>query len=151
MQAPIASMLNTFASSGYGQPTQFNTTWYMDSGTTHHFTPESVNLTEATTYTGDEQAIVGNGKHIATSNKHITICFAINKVCQFMHAPTSLHLQVVKCILRYLKSSITHGYSFHCSLDLSLLCYTDVDWASNPDDQKSTSCYHCFLGPNLIS
>jgi len=31
------------------------------------------------------------------------ICFAVNKVCQFLHAPTMVHMSVVKRILRYLK------------------------------------------------
>jgi len=37
------------------------------------------------------------------------ISFAVNKVSQFMHRPTSLHLQAVKRILRYLKSTISYG------------------------------------------
>jgi hypothetical protein len=37
------------------------------------------------------------------------ISFAINKISQFMHRPISLHLQTVKRILRYLKSTISYG------------------------------------------
>jgi hypothetical protein len=40
---------------------------------------------------------------------HPDISFAINKVSQFMHQPTSLHLQVVKRIIQYLKSTISYG------------------------------------------
>jgi len=29
-------------------------------------------------------------------------CFAVNRVCQFMHAPTDSRWGAVKCILRYL-------------------------------------------------
>jgi hypothetical protein len=32
------------------------------------------------------------------------ICFAVNRVCQFMHAPTDSHWAPVKRILRYLKA-----------------------------------------------
>lgn len=57
------------------------------------------------------------------------ISFSVNKVCQFLHAPTTLHWAAVKCILRYLKhtaklgikitrSSSLHIYKwvFRCSL-----------------------------------
>jgi hypothetical protein len=33
------------------------------------------------------------------------ICYAVNKVCLFMHAPTESHWVVVKRILRYLKGT----------------------------------------------
>ncbi|WKA01746.1 hypothetical protein VitviT2T_020012 [Vitis vinifera] len=53
---PIAAMLTTSTS-----PTMpFNncdTPWYMDSGATHHFTPEFGNLTDPCVLTGDEQAM----------------------------------------------------------------------------------------------
>jgi hypothetical protein len=31
------------------------------------------------------------------------------------------------------------------------ITYSDVDWAGNCDDRKSTSAYICFLGSNPIS
>jgi len=37
------------------------------------------------------------------------ICFAVNKVCQFLHAPTMVHMSVVKRILWYLKGSWNTG------------------------------------------
>ena len=82
---------------------------------------------------------------------HLDICFALSKVFQFMHKPTIAHWQLVKRILCYLKSSMSHYICLYSSLDLSLTCYMDADWTSNPDDRKSTSGYCYFLGPNLIS
>ena len=29
------------------------------------------------------------------------ICFVVNRVCQFMHAPTNSHWATIECILRY--------------------------------------------------
>lgn len=75
------------------------------------------------------------------------INFAVNKVCQFMHSPTSSDWQAVKRILRYL----TYGISFQSSLDMSLTCYTDADWAGCPDDRCGTGGFCIFLGPNLVS
>ncbi|KAL6322734.1 hypothetical protein AAG906_015420 [Vitis piasezkii] len=49
------------------------------------------------------------------------IAYLVNKLCQFMHAPTSTHLQVVKRVLRYLKGSLFYGLSFQPSSSLILL------------------------------
>ena len=102
-------------------------------------------LSDPTSY----QSIVGALQYCTITRPDIS--FALNKVCQFMHAPTTQHWLAVKRILRYLKGTITHGITFHASSDLPLTCYSDADWASSPDDQKSTSGYYVFLGPNLIS
>jgi hypothetical protein len=37
------------------------------------------------------------------------ICFAVNKVCQFLHAPTTVHWSAVKRILRHIQGSLTIG------------------------------------------
>jgi hypothetical protein len=81
----------------------------------------------------------------------LDISFAVNKVSQFMHRPTSLHLQAVKRILCYLKFTITYGLLLRRSPFHSLQAYSDVDWAGYPDDRKSTGGFCVFLGPNLIS
>jgi hypothetical protein len=79
------------------------------------------------------------------------ISFAVNKVSQFMHRPTSLHLQAVKRILRYLKFTISYGLFLRRSTSRTLHAYSDADWAGCLDDRKSTGGFCVFLGPNLIS
>src|ERR1044072_5154445 len=82
------------------------------------------------------------------------ISYCVNKVCQFMAQPQEEHWKAVKRILIYLKGTITHGLHikpFSLTQPLSLVAYCDVDWASDPDDRKSTLGSCIFLGGNLIS
>jgi hypothetical protein len=69
-----------------------------------------------------------------------------------MHDPREPHLTTLKCLLRYLHGTIDYGLLLHrwCS-STKVVVYTDVDWASYPDTQRSTSGYAVFLGDNLVS
>lgn len=79
------------------------------------------------------------------------ICYLVNKLCQFLHAPTTSHMQAVKRLLRYLKGTLHLGILFTPSPNIPITCYTDADWASCPDDRRSSSGFCTFLGPNLVS
>ncbi|XP_026431912.1 uncharacterized protein LOC113329161 [Papaver somniferum] len=70
-----------------------------------------------------------------------------------MHALTEFHWGLVKCILRYLKSTSTFGILLRPSpyLQLSFSAYTDCDWAGSLDDRRSTSGYCVYLGGDIIS
>ena len=68
-----------------------------------------------------------------------------------MHRPIDLHWIAVKRILRYLKHSLDYGLLFRCNPSPQLGAFSDVDWASCPDDRRFTSGFCIFLGPNLIS
>lgn len=70
-----------------------------------------------------------------------------------MQIPSLTHWQAVKRILRYLNGSLEFGLSLqpaqHTSLSLEGFC--DADWASDPDDRRSTSGFCVYLGPNPVS
>jgi histone deacetylase 1/2 len=55
------------------------------------------------------------------------ISFAVNKVSQFMHSPTSSHWIAVKRILRF--GTLTHGLTLQPTSSLTLHAYSDADWA----------------------
>jgi hypothetical protein len=79
------------------------------------------------------------------------IYFALNRVCQFMHAPTDSHWAVVKRILRYLKGTISYDFHITRGFSFALHGFTDVDWAGSIDDRKSTGGYLVFFGQTPIS
>lgn len=59
----------------------------------------------------------------------------------------------MKRILRYLKGTIGQGLrlSPHSpTIHPSLQVFCDVDWASDPNDRRSTSRAAIYFGPNLI-
>ena len=57
----------------------------------------------------------------------------------------------MKSILRYLKGTLSHGILLQPSSSLALQGYTDTDWASCPNDRRSTSGYCVYLGSSLVS
>eukprot|EP00253_Pinus_taeda_P014501 PITA_14501 len=54
-------------------------------------------------------------------------------------------------ILRYLKGTLDFGLRYPKSSTLTLITYTDANWAGSVDDWKSTSGNAFFLGDYLVS
>lgn len=63
------------------------------------------------------------------------IAFAVNKACQFMHAPSEDHWSAMKRILRYLKHTIHYGLEISRNYPMSLQAFSDADWAGCIDDR----------------
>ncbi|XP_062118212.1 secreted RxLR effector protein 161-like [Humulus lupulus] len=81
------------------------------------------------------------------------ISYIVSKLSQFLQDPIVTHWKAYKRVLRYLKDTITYGIYFRPgnSCTLTLQGFTDADWASCPDDRKSTGAYCMYLGLNLVS
>lgn len=64
-----------------------------------------------------------------------------------MHRPTDEHWQVVKCVLRYLARTLTHGIFLRSDSSLTLHAFFDADWAGDTDDyaSKMHTLYTCAL------
>ena len=100
---------------------------------------------DATTY----RQTVGSLQYLLLSRPDIA--FAVNKLSQFMYAPTTQHWGVVKRLFRYLNGTQTYGIRMQRHSSLSLHASCDADWAGDPDDRTSTVAYVVFLGPNPVS
>jgi hypothetical protein len=78
------------------------------------------------------------------------ICFVVNKVWKFMHAPIDSHWGAVKRIQRYLWGTTTYGLHITRSSSFALHGFTDTDWAGSIDDRKSTGGYLVFFGQTSV-
>ena len=67
-----------------------------------------------------------------------------------MSNPITIHLEAAKRVLRYLRGTLHHGISFSPG-PLTLTAFSDVDWAGDPHDRRSTTGLLVFLGPSPIS
>jgi len=114
-------------------------------------TTQSLHLLDGITSTDNTEyrRIIGNLQYLSLTRPNI--CFAINKLSQFMHKPTVTHWVATKRLLCYLKQTIFHGIHIRKAAAPCLTTYSDVDWAGNINDRTSTSAYITFLGCNPIS
>jgi hypothetical protein len=97
------------------------------------------------------RSIVGALQYLTLTQPDLS--FSVNKVCQFLHAPTTDHWTAVKHILRYVKHTLRYGLKITKSSSMLVSAFTDSDWAwaSDPDDRRSTGCFAVFIGGNLVS
>jgi histone deacetylase 1/2 len=79
------------------------------------------------------RSIVGALQYLTLTRPDIS--FAVNKVCQFLHAPTTVHWTTVKRILRYVKYTVSLGLKITKSRSTLVSGFSDADWAGCVDDR----------------
>ena len=63
---------------------------------------------------------------------------------QYLSAPRSTHYAAVLRILRYLNGTLFHVLFYSAQSPLVLRAFSDVDWAGDPTDRRSTTGY-CLI------
>ena len=96
------------------------------------------------------RSIVGGLQYLTMTRPDLS--FAVNKVCQYLHAPRCTHWSAVKRILRYVKATLSHGLILRPATTQSdlLSAFSDADWAGNPDDRRSTGGHAIFYWEILL-
>ncbi|KAG6483275.1 hypothetical protein ZIOFF_059917 [Zingiber officinale] len=69
---------------------------------------------------------------------------------RFMQNPTKHHLEAAKRILRYVAGTVDYEIYYTKVSKFDLCQFTDSDWASSVDDQKSTSANVFNIGSGAI-
>lgn len=95
------------------------------------------------------RALLGGLQYLSLTRPDIA--FAVNKLSQFMHTPSTSHWQALKRLLRYLAGTLHHGLTIAGFPDMCLHAFSDSDWAGDKDDFKSTGAYIVYLGRTPIS
>jgi hypothetical protein len=70
-------------------------------------------------------SVVGALQYLSLTRPDIS--FPVNKVCQFLYAPTTVHWAAVKRILRYLKQCTKLGLKISKSKSMLVSGYSDAD------------------------
>lgn len=91
------------------------------------------------------------GKLIYLTLTRADISFAVHTLSQFMHQPTTAHMQAAKRVLRYLHNNPSQGILFSSTSEARLLAYCDSDWVGFPISRKSTTGFCILLGDSAIS
>ena len=101
-------------------------------------------LSDPTAY----RSLVGALQYLTFTRPNL--CYAVQKVCQFMSKPSQLHLVAAKRILRYLMGTLHKGIYLRPG-SLTLSAYCDADWAGDPIDRRSITGMIVFLGNSPIT
>ncbi|KAH0743784.1 hypothetical protein KY290_031777 [Solanum tuberosum] len=96
----------------------------------------------------DSRRVIGKLHYLSFTRPDIG--FAVSKLSQFIHNPKVSHWKAIKCLLRYLKHTITLGVQLSREPTDRLPAYADSDWAGNPQDRTSTTGYVVYLGNSPV-
>ncbi|KAA0043290.1 hypothetical protein IC582_028945 [Cucumis melo] len=105
----------------------------------------------------DDQVSVDKEQHqrlvdklIYLSHTRPDISFVVSVVNQFMQAPYEEHMEAIKRILRYLKT--TPGKRLFRKTDRKTIeAYTNLDWVGSVINRKPSSGYCTFVWGNLVT
>ena len=109
-------------------------------------TTESDELVDENLY----QSAVGSVQYLSTMTR-ADITFAVSNVAKYCSKLTKEHWTAVKRIVRYLKGTHNFGLLYKKSNSSSCEGFSDLDWASDVNDRKSTSGYIFQVDGTAIS
>ncbi|XP_060960859.1 uncharacterized mitochondrial protein AtMg00810-like [Cannabis sativa] len=106
---------------------------------------ESGESVDPTLYRG----MIGSLLYLTASRPDI--CFSVGLCARYQANPKQSHLSAVKRIFKYLSGTSEFGLWYSRDTNMSIVGYSDSDWAGSLDDRKSTSGGCFYLGNNLVS
>lgn len=96
------------------------------------------------------QEKVGTLMYAAVSTRP-DIAWSVNKLAQFMLAPTLANMRACDRIFRYLAGTKDKGLLFGRRGDAALTAWSDADWGSDKTDRKSQTGWIACVWGDLIS
>jgi hypothetical protein len=95
------------------------------------------------------RSMIGSLLYVTASRPYVMR--AVGQVARFQATPKESHVLAVKRIFKYLKGTEELALWYPKGKDLSLIAYTDANWAGCIDDQRSTNGEEFYLGECLVS
>ncbi|XP_054817779.1 uncharacterized mitochondrial protein AtMg00810-like [Prosopis cineraria] len=92
---------------------------------------------------------IGSLQYLVTTRPDII--FVVNKLSQFLNAPTDVHWKALKRVFCYLRGISRLALHIKPCDFLQLQGFLDADWAICLDDRRSIGGHCAFLGDSLIS
>ena len=109
-------------------------------------TPELVDWAKRTPY----RSLVGSLMYIAVGTRP-DISYAVGRLSSFLDCYTPEHWEAGIRVVRYLKGTRTLGLSLGGNNPISLIGYSDSDYANCQDTSRSISGYCFTIGSGMIS
>ena len=79
------------------------------------------------------------------------IAFSVGLCARFQSNPKKSHFNAIKRIIKYVSGTCDFGFFYSKESNVSLAGYSDVDWAGNANDRKSTNRGCFYVGTNLVA
>lgn len=95
------------------------------------------------------RSAIGGLQYLVHTRPDIT--YAVNRLSKYLQQPTDTHWKALKRVFKYIKGTLTYGLAIQKNDSLEITAFADSDWASNPDDRRSTAGYCVYIGDNLVS
>ncbi|XP_057522448.1 uncharacterized mitochondrial protein AtMg00810-like [Amaranthus tricolor] len=95
------------------------------------------------------RSLVGKLNFLTHSRPDLT--FAVQTLSQFMQDPKVPHMQALHHTLRYVAGSIGQGILLKAGERISLIGYSDSDWATCPITRRSITGYLVLFGGSPVS
>ena len=93
--------------------------------------------------------MIGSLLYLTASRPDIS--YSVGVCARYQANLKESHIIAVKRIIKYVKTTSNFGVWYNKYINDVLTRYSDVDWARNADDWKSTSGGCFYLGNNLVS
>ena len=95
------------------------------------------------------RSMIGSFLYLTASRPDIS--YSVGVCARYQSNPKESYVTTVKSIIKYIKSTSNFGVWYDKDTNDVLAGYSDVDWAGNANDRKSTSDGCFYLGNNLVS
>ena len=95
------------------------------------------------------RSMIGSLLYLAASRPNIS--YSVGVCARYQANPKETHMTALKRIIKYVKTTTKFGVWYNKDISDVLARYSNVDWAGNANDRKSTSGNCFYVGNNLVS